>query len=50
MFEAFTNRSYSLIGFPDKKKPKYKELLGFIHRLYPMSGSPFSLNATLVIS
>ncbi|MGG3845345.1 HipA domain-containing protein [Aeribacillus composti] len=35
MFTAFTNRSYSLIGLPDKKKPKYRELLNFIYQLYP---------------
>ncbi|WKA46413.1 hypothetical protein QWV57_12055 [Geobacillus zalihae] len=35
MFEAFTNRSFSLIGLPHKKKPKYKELLSFIYELYP---------------
>lgn len=35
MFEAFTNRSRSLIGLPSKKKPKYKELLSFIYGLYP---------------
>ncbi|AXM90509.1 toxin HipA [Anoxybacillus ayderensis G10] len=35
MFEAFTNRSHSLIGLPSKKKPKYKELLSFIYGLYP---------------
>ncbi|MED1488421.1 HipA domain-containing protein [Bacillus smithii] len=35
MFEAFTNRSYSLIGLPHKKKPKYRELLTFINELFP---------------
>ncbi|AMX82972.1 toxin HipA [Geobacillus subterraneus] len=35
MFDAFTNRSFSLIGLPHKRKPKYKELLSFIYELYP---------------
>lgn len=35
MFEAFTNRSFSLIGLPNRKKPKYRQLLGYIYELYP---------------
>ncbi|WP_285754153.1 hypothetical protein [Parageobacillus sp. G301] len=35
MFEAFTNRSFSLIGLPNTKKPKYRQLLGYIYELYP---------------
>ncbi|MEJ9280882.1 HipA domain-containing protein [Ureibacillus thermosphaericus] len=34
MFEAFTNRSYSLIGIGSKRKPKYLELLTFIRGQY----------------
>lgn len=35
MFEAYTNRSYSLIGIGSKEKPKYLELLTFIRGQYP---------------
>lgn len=35
MFKAFSNRSYSLIGIGNKKKPKYLELLSVIRSQYP---------------
>lgn len=35
MFKAFSNRSYSLIGIEEKKKPKYLELLSEIRSQYP---------------
>lgn len=34
MFQAFTNRSHSLIGIDEKKKPKHLELLTVIFRQY----------------
>lgn len=35
MFRAFSNRSYSLIGLPDKKKPRFLDLLTVIKQSYP---------------
>ncbi|WP_155218985.1 HipA domain-containing protein [Terrilactibacillus tamarindi] len=35
MFKAFSNRSFSLIGLPDKKKPRYLDLLTVIRKYYP---------------
>lgn len=35
MFKAYNNRSYSLIGIGDKKKPKYTELIPVIRSRYP---------------
>lgn len=35
MFRAFRNRSFSLIGLPDKKKPRYLDLLDVIRKDYP---------------
>jgi len=35
MFTAYNNRSHSLIGIGDKKKPKYTELIPVIRNRYP---------------
>lgn len=35
MFKAYSNRSFSLIGLPDKKKPRFLELLNVIRQYYP---------------
>lgn len=35
MFKAYSNRSFSLIGLPEKKKPRYLELLSVIRENYP---------------
>lgn len=35
MFKAFSNRSFSLIGIENKRKPKYIELLSVIRTRYP---------------
>ncbi|MEC5270369.1 hypothetical protein P9G49_15320 [Heyndrickxia coagulans] len=36
MFKAFSNRSYSLIGLPEKKKPRFLDLLTVIKQYYPL--------------
>ncbi|WP_242634540.1 HipA domain-containing protein [Bacillus timonensis] len=35
MFQAFSNRSFSMIGLPEKKKPRFMELLDVIRKNYP---------------
>ncbi|WP_163538153.1 HipA domain-containing protein [Gracilibacillus sp. YIM 98692] len=35
MFKAFSNRSFSLIGLPNKKKPRFLDLLDVIKQHYP---------------
>jgi len=35
MFKAYSNRSFTLIGLPEKKKPRYLELLSVIRDNYP---------------
>jgi hypothetical protein len=35
MFTAFSNRSFSLIGIENRRKPKYLDLLSVIRRQYP---------------
>lgn len=35
-FKAFSNRSFSLIGLPNKKKPRFLELLTVIRQYYPL--------------
>jgi hypothetical protein len=36
MFKAYINRSISLIGLPDKKKPGFLDLLTVIKEQYPL--------------
>ena len=36
MFKAYSNRSYSLIGITNKKKPRFLDLLSIIKQYYPV--------------